>query len=445
MSKKNKNRITIGGNRPNRGQIAPNTIVVTQPKRFGIDISDLTTAIKAAENIDYTTRYKLYDLYTDIMLDTHLTSVIDKRIESVLSADIEFRREGKPDDAINEQIRSPWFTRCLADILDARFWGFTLLQFYKEDGWINYDLVPRKHVDPVRKEILKRQTDINGIPWEDYSDLLYIGDNNNLGMLAKAAPWVIYKRSNVADWAQFAEVFGMPIREYIYDSDDNEARQRAVEDAKNSGSLSTFIHAKDTELLLKEAGNKSGSSELYDKFCERCNAEISKLILGNTLTTEAGNKGTQALGTVHKKVEDKLIKSDRRFLLNVLNYDMTDIFMSMGIDTSNGLFCYPEPKEIDLTAKMSILASVKKNFNLPISDDYLYEELGIEKPKNYNELKKKNERQVKKEPKPSIPQKKKDEQDDNDLDNTDKNKKKFASWLKGFFVQASQDEAHLNW
>ena len=29
---------------------------------------------------------------------------------------------------------------------------------------------------------------------------------------------------------------------------------------------------------------------------------------------------------VHKKVEDKKLKSDCRFLLNVLNYDMTDIF-----------------------------------------------------------------------------------------------------------------------
>ena len=38
---------------------------------------------------------------------------------------------------------------------------------------------------------------------------------------------------------------------------------------------------------LREAANKTGSSDQYDKLCERCNSEISKLILGNTLTTEA--------------------------------------------------------------------------------------------------------------------------------------------------------------
>ena len=36
---------------------------------------------------------------------------------------------------------------------------------------------------------------------------------------------VIYKRNTTADWAQFAEIFGMPIQEYIYDTDDDDARQ----------------------------------------------------------------------------------------------------------------------------------------------------------------------------------------------------------------------------
>jgi phage gp29-like protein len=47
------------------------------------------------------------------------------------------------------------------------------------------------------------------------------------------------------------------------------------------------VHAEDTVLKLVEAANKTGSADLYDKLCERCNNEISKLFLGNTLTTEA--------------------------------------------------------------------------------------------------------------------------------------------------------------
>ena len=40
---------------------------------------------------------------------------------------------------------------------------------------------------------------------------------------------------------------------------------------------------------------------------------------------------------------------------------------------------------------MSILTQLRTNFNLPVGDDYLYEEFGIEKPANYDELKKRQE------------------------------------------------------
>lgn len=442
MSKRrNKNIITSGGNILRRGQTAPNTIVLTQAKRFGIDIADFMAAVRAAESVDYSTRYKLYDLYTDIMQDTHLTSVIDKRVQSVLSTNIEFRHNGEPDDKINELIRSPWFSRCIEDILAARWWGFSLMQFFKDGEWLDYNLIPRKHVDPVKEVILRRQTDINGVAWDEYRDLLFVGDKNDLGVLFKAAPWVIYKRNNVADWAQFAEIFGMPIREYTYETDDENARERAYEDSQNSGSLAVFIHSKDTQMQLKESGNKTGSSELYERFCERCNNEISKLILGNTLTTEASDKGTQALGTIHKKSEDVILEADRRFVLKVLNYHMTDIFLSMGVNTKGGEFYFPEPKNIDLTAKMNIFSQAKKTFDLPISDDQLYDVFGIEKPSNYDELKAKNEKSAVK-PLP-IPQN--DEPEDDPLE--DKQQLKFTNWLKSFFVHALKDARadHLNW
>ena len=155
MSKRQKRagKITKSGNLPRPGQKGPATIILTQPKRFGIDIADYMLAIRAFENVDYSRRFRLYDLYEDILMDTHLTSVIEKRKNAVLSSVIEFRRNGKPDKAVNEQIRSPWFRRLIGDILDAKFWGFTLVQFYRKGEWVNYDRIPRKHVDPVRRLI----------------------------------------------------------------------------------------------------------------------------------------------------------------------------------------------------------------------------------------------------------------------------------------------------
>lgn len=72
----------------------------------------------------------------------------------MLGRKIEFRRNGVADDKVNEQISSPWFLRFIGDALDADYWGFTLVQFYiNSKGWIDYYLVPRKHVDPVLRLI----------------------------------------------------------------------------------------------------------------------------------------------------------------------------------------------------------------------------------------------------------------------------------------------------
>ncbi len=52
MKKKNRKNnkagiITVGGNFTLPGQKRPNVIVLTQPKRFGLDIADYMAAIKA--------------------------------------------------------------------------------------------------------------------------------------------------------------------------------------------------------------------------------------------------------------------------------------------------------------------------------------------------------------------------------------------------------------
>lgn len=460
MGKKKNNRnstgqITVGGNFPLPGQKRPNVIVLTQPKRFGIDIADYTEAVRAAENVDFSRRYKLYDLYADILMDTHLSCVIEKRRNAVLCSDIEFRRNGKPDETVNKQIRSPWFSRLVGDIIEAKFWGFTLCQFYREGEWVDYDLIPRKHADPVRRLILRHQTDITGTSWDEYPDLLYVGRKDDLGLLAKAAPWVIYKRNTTGDWSQFSEVFGMPIQEYIYDSNDEESRQRAMDDAARAGSLAQFFHAKDTEFKLTEAGNKTGSAEVYERLCERCNNEISKLILGNTLTTESSETGTQALGTVHKKVEDKVTQADRLYVLDVLNYDMTDIFTRMGINTDGGEFCFPEQKDIDPTSKVNIITQLRTSFSLPIADDYLYEEFGIEKPAGYEQMKREQEeKRVREEQEARAAQqisREEEEQTEKEEEQTEKEptpaqKKSFRNWLSRFFGKAPSDGgAALEW
>lgn len=381
MAKKNK--ITQGG------QTSKKVIQLSQPQRFHVDISDYINAIRSAENVDWSYRARLFDLYNNSLTDTHLSSVIQKRKATLTSSPIKFmKKDGQYDETINELIDSPWFFKFIDACLDARFWGFSLFQFdVDKDGFVTCDIINRKHVDPEKRIILKNQYDQTGESFDNFYNLLLVGETQDLGLLAKAVPWVIYKTNAVGDWSQFSELFGMPIREYTYDTSDEDARQRLLADANEQGAASVYIHPNDSGLKFIEAGGKSASSEVYSSLINRCNNEISKLFLGNTLTTEAGDNGTQALGTVQAKGEDLIKQSDRTYILNILNYDVTDMFLSLGIDTRGGKFIFEETEDTDVEKQMRIVQGLY-NMGLPISDDYLYEKFGIDKPEEGKGLKK---------------------------------------------------------
>lgn len=387
---RNDKRLTQGGLLNPQGHRPPD-IVLQMPEIFFFDMNAYMNAVKAAHGIDYSNRVRLYDMYDSARLDLHLAGIIAKRMRGVTKIPIEFQRSGEPDDDINRQLRSPWFKRFCKDLVMSEFYGFSLFQFFvDDDGLISYELVNRKHYDPVHRRILKYQGAVDGVPVDSFPDMLFVGKERELGIFAELLPAVLYKRGDMADWARFCNIFGMPIREYTYDAGDELARRRLIADAKRQGANAVYIHPKDSELNLIEAANKTGSSELYKTFAEYWDSKMSIRVLGNTLTTDAKETGTQALGTVHKEEEDEMNADDRDFILDILNFDMRPIFESLGFNIDGGEFVYAKKDNINPAQQIDIVQKLSA-MGLPIDDDYLYETFCIKKPDNYEQLKREKE------------------------------------------------------
>lgn len=363
-------------------------IILQSPEIFHFDIAKYMQAYSSASAIDCYSRARLYDMYESAMLDLHLSGLIDKRLDGVSLCPIEFiGKDGKPDETVNDQLKAPWFSNFIEDLLMSKFYGYGLFQFYKEGDWINYYKVPYKHFDPVRREILRYENDQSGEPLDNFSNMLYVGKGDrDLGLMAKLVPMVLYKRGNMGDWANFCQIFGIPIREYTYDEGDEDTRQKLLRDAMGQGANAVYIHPKNSTLNLIDSATKQGSSELYKTFADTCNLEMSIAVLGNTLTTAAQTTGSQALGTVHAEEENKKQKRDRRDIENILNYDMIDIFEDLGFNVRGGHFSYVLSKNIDTTAQITIVEKLNA-MGLPMSDDYLYETFNVDKPENYEQMK----------------------------------------------------------
>lgn len=274
-------------------------------------------------------------MYESAFLDLHLSGVVAKRLRGVTKLPIEFQRDGIPDDELNRQLASPWMKELRKDIIMADFWGYSLFQFYlDEEGRLRYDLIPRKHYDPINQRLLRSQNDTEGRSIEEFENMLFVGKERSLGILAELMPAILYKRNNIGDWAKFCELFGIPIRKYTYDAGDEETRRRVLKDAMGQGVGAVYIMPKESNMEIIEAGNKSGSSELYKSFTDYWDRAISIRVLGNTLTTDASSTGTQALGTVHKEVEEEVNEDDCFAILDVLNYYLLPIFENLGFNVS---------------------------------------------------------------------------------------------------------------
>jgi len=389
--------IRKSGANDNKKSLIINTTQLTQNLRNNLDISNWRNAIRAAESIYNPQRTQLYDIFSEIELDSHLSSVFQKRKASILKKAITFVRNGETDDIITAELASPWFHKFLNDCLDTIAWEYSLFQFYRNDKGINYDLITRKHVKPEQGVVTHYQTENSGIPYRnnpEFPNMLEVKGLVHLGLYCKAAQWIIYKRNGMGDYAQYVEIFGQPIREGVYDGYDDEAKQKLVDDLNNAGSSTVIVHPQGTSVNIIETGSKGSSNDLYGKLIEICNEELSKLVLGNTLTTQQGSSGGKngrGNSQVHKEEEEIINVNDEKFILDVLNYEMKDIFANLGLNTEGGEFIYDNQEEVDVTQR--ILVDMQLSTKIPIGDDYWYETYGIPKPENYDELKTKLDEQ----------------------------------------------------
>ena len=360
-------------------------IVLSAPELFYFDIQKYINAINSAKAVDFSFRSRLYDMYESALMDLHLAGVLAKRLKGVTKVPIEFSRDGVTDEEINRQLASPWMKQLREEIILAQFWGFSLLQFYTDDeGDIRFYSVPRKHYDPVNQVLLRHQTDSNGTPISEFPNMLFVGGERDLGTLAQILVAVLYKRNNYADWAKYCELYAIPIQEYTYNAGDEETRRQLLLDARQRGNNAVYIHPAESNFQFVESNAKSGTSELFKDFTDYWDNQIAVRVLGNTLTTSASSTGTQALGTVHKAVEEELNEDDCNTVLDVLNYYMLPIFESLGFNVSGGKFVSAKRKEVD-TARQADIYLKMQQLNLPLDPDDVYETLGVKKPEDFDE------------------------------------------------------------
>lgn len=146
------------------------------------------------------------------------------------------------------------------------------------------------------------------------------------GGLARCAAWAwIYGRYGLRDWMRFAEAYGHPLRLGRYppgaDPDDRAVLWRAVRDI---GVDAAAIIPEGMSIEWVQDRTVQGRSEIYRELLAYLDSRLSIAVLGQTLTTEAGQggSGSYALGQVHDRVREDIERSDARQLAAALRRDL---------------------------------------------------------------------------------------------------------------------------
>ncbi|HEY1170242.1 MAG TPA: DUF935 family protein [Verrucomicrobiae bacterium] len=130
------------------------------------------------------------------------------------------------------------------------------------------------------------------------------------GALLRPLAWWWCASNFSAEWLlNFAQLFGLPLRWASYDPNQPGLLNKICDMLENMGSSAWAAFPAGTKIELHEP-SRNGTDNPQAALLDRADKQCDLLILGQTLTSEAGDAGSRALGEVHQRV-----RADRKAAL----------------------------------------------------------------------------------------------------------------------------------
>jgi phage gp29-like protein len=203
------------------------------------------------------------------------------------------------------------------------------------------------------------------------------------GGLARAAGWsYLFKNYILKDWVTFSEVYGQPLRVGKYSAGATESDKRTLLRAvANIGSDAAAIILESMIIEFTEA-RQAGSTDLYERFCEYIDRQVSKVVLGQTLTSDLPRgAGSRAAAQVHDGVRRDILGADARRLAATLTRDLVKpvVDLNMGPQQHYPKLQFALPDDQDAKTFADIVAELVDR-GLRVGQSAVLDRLGLPEP-----------------------------------------------------------------
>lgn len=341
--------------------------------------------------------------------DPHLFSQLQTRKQAVtgLEWEIQPASSDERDKRIAEWVQDQMdgienLNGILMDLMDAVGKGISVMEILwdvDEAGWMVISDIQQVHPkkllwDAVTDEMrICTEAHPEGISMPHNKFVVHrykakSGHESRAGILRVVSWMYLFKNYSLKDWVAFCEVYGMPLRLGKYDASASQAdRQALMEAIVSLGSDAAGIVPTSTSIEFIEAENKNGATDTYEKLARYCDEQISKAILGQTLTSDSGG-GSYAQSKTHDEVRHDLTVADAKALSMTVRRDIIGplVEYNFGPDADLPVFEISCEDPEDLMQTADIYVKVRNDLGVPIALDHIYKKFNIPKPEEGQEV-----------------------------------------------------------
>lgn len=407
MAKKSKKRFSPEMAKSGRPIMAAVAIRDVNDK-FSSYPSDGLTPVKLArifKEADAGDPFRQMELFEEMeSKDTHLFSQLQTRKLAVTGLDWEVQpfSQDETDQEIaafvEEQLKElDGFSDNLMDILDAIGKGisFQEIEWEYRDGHVvvgNIEYVHQKkfYYDTLTDALMLRTEAFpGGIPLPENKFIVHrykarSGHPSRYGVLRVVAWMYLFKNYDLKDWVSFCEVYGMPLRLGTYDATASEKDKAALMDAiVRMGTDAVGIVPSGTDIKFIES-NKQSSVDIYERLARFCDEQMSKAIVGQTLTSDSG--GSYAQSKTHNDVRQDLTEADCKAVMETVRRDLIRplVEFNFGVQAHVPYFILNATDTDDLKETAEIVNTLAAA-GLEIPKSWLYKKFNIPAPEDGEE------------------------------------------------------------
>lgn len=340
--------------------------------------------------------------------DPHLFSQLQTRKNAVTGLDYEiipFDSDDPRDKEIAEFVEAQLggiegFEDIMLDLLDAIGKGFAVseIMWSYDEGHVVVDDIRSRHqkrffwdsVDDSFKVRTQEAPEGIELPKNKFIVHKYkarSGHPSRAGVLRVVAWMYLFKNYTLKDWVAFCEVFGMPLRLGKYQPGASEDDKRALMQALvaiGADAAGIFPDGTAIEFVNTE---KTSSTDLYERLARYCDEQVSKAILGQTLTSDSGG-GSYAQSKTHNDVRHDLTVADCKAIAATLRRDLIRplVLYNFGEDKRIPYLRFDAEESEDLTQTATVIGTLIRETGLKVPTSYIYKKFSIPKPEGDEEV-----------------------------------------------------------